>query len=83
MGPFAKLGPLDVQLAKLDEIALQTSGLDTWGALATLQFEAFNAFERYMLMIIERSGRTVSTNTASDIAATIESGTVRGSTGRP
>ena len=74
MGPLGELGPLDVQLAKRDEIALHTSGLDTLGALATMQSEAFNTFERCMLTIVERSNRTVSTKTACDIAATIVSG---------
>ena len=37
MGPLGELGPLDVQLAKQDEIAIQSSGLNTLGALATLQ----------------------------------------------
>ena len=74
MNVFGELGPLDVQVAKLDEIAVRTSGLDTLGALAILQSEAFNAFEKYMVTIVAKSGRTVSTKTACDIAATIVSG---------
>lgn len=74
MGLFGELGPLDVQLAKRDEIALQASGLDTLGALATVQANAFDAFETYMVTIINRSRGTVSTKTACDIAATIVSG---------
>ena len=74
MGLFGELGPLDVQLAKRDEIAIRASGLDTLGALATLQAAAFNAFETYMVTIINRSKGTVSTKTACNIAATIVSG---------
>lgn len=74
MGPFGELGPLDVQLAKRDEIAIRRSGLDTLGALAMLQTEAFAAFENYMVAMIKRSGGIVSTKTACDISATIVSG---------
>ena len=77
MGIFGELGPLDVQLAKLDEIAVRTSGLDTLGALAVLQAEAFNAFEQYLIKIINRSGHTVSTKTACDIASNMVSGLLR------
>ena len=74
MSPLGELGPLDVQLAKRDEIAVTTSGLDTLGALAMLQSKAFDAFERYMVTIVQRSSYTVSTKTACDIAATLVTG---------
>ena len=77
MGPLGELGPLDIQLAKVDEIAVRTSGLDMLGALAVLQSEAFSAFEQYLVKIINRSGRTVSTKTACDVAASIVSGLFR------
>ena len=77
MGPLGELGPLDVQLAKQDEIAVSTSGLDTLEALAVLQRAAFEAFETYMVTIVNRSNGRVSTKTACDIAATIVSGVFR------
>ncbi len=74
MSPFGELGPLDVQLAKDDEIAVRTSGLDTLGALAMLQSEAFKAFEHYMVAIVNRSGNTVSTKAAFDVSGTLVAG---------
>lgn len=74
MSLFGELGPLDVQLRKHDEIAGWTSGLDTLGALAMLQSEAFNAFEHYLTAIVGRSGYTVSTKTACDVSGTLVSG---------
>lgn len=74
MSPFGELGPLDVQVAKRDEIVAMASGLDTLGALAIVQTEAFNAFESYMVSIVKRSGSSVSTKTACDISAALVSG---------
>ena len=74
MSPFGELGPLDVQIAKDDEIAVRASGLDTLGALAMLQAEAFKAFEHYMVAIVNRSGNTVSTKTAFDVSGTLVAG---------
>ena len=77
MSPFGELGPLDVQLAKDDEIAVRTSGLDTLGALAMLQSEAFKALEHYMVAIVNRSGNTVSTKTAFDVSGALVAGLFR------
>ena len=74
MSPFGELGPLDVQLAKDDEIAVRASGLDTLGALAMLQSEAFKALEHYMVAIVNRSANTVSTKTAFDVSGTLVAG---------
>ncbi len=74
MGPFGELGPLDVQLAKPDEIAVRMSSLDTLGSLQLLQISAFSAFEDYMTTLVGRSGGAVSTKTACEIAASIVSG---------
>ena len=74
MSPFGELGPLDVQLAKDDEIAVRASGLDTLGALAMLRSEAFKAFEHYMVAIVNRSGNTVSTKTAFDVSGALVAG---------
>ena len=77
MGLFGELGPLDVQFAKDDEIAVSTSGLDTLGALGMLQSEAFATFERYMVSIVGGSGSTISTKTACEVAGNFVVGLFR------
>ncbi len=68
-GVIGELGPLDVQLPKPDEIVLQSSGLDALEALAMLREAAFDAFESYMVEIVNKSSGRVSTKTACDISA--------------
>src|SRR5437763_6747156 len=48
-GDFGELGPLDVQMAKPDEILPTSSRLDIIQALAVLKNSAFEAFEQYLL----------------------------------
>lgn len=69
-----ELGPLDVQMAKPDEIALSGSGLDIFTALDILTAHAFDKFEEYMVALTERSGGTISTRTASDIGVKLITG---------
>ena len=68
MGDFGELGPLDVQLSKEDEIAERRSGLTVLSALKTLHQQAFEAFEHFMLSIKFRSGGSITTRTATEIA---------------
>jgi hypothetical protein len=63
-----ELGPLDVQLSKPDEMMPNSSGLDIFQALAVTTENAFDTFENTMLSIIRKSGGTVSTKTAAEIA---------------
>ena len=74
---FGELGPLDVQLAKPDEIAQESSGLDTLESLDVVYKEAFEAFEHYMLGLISKSYTTISTTTACNIASDLVSGIFR------
>ncbi len=66
-----ELGPLDVQLYKEDEIGETRSGLTVLSALDTLHRQAFKAFEYFMLSIKFRSGGSITTRTATQLAATL------------
>jgi hypothetical protein len=73
-GPFGELGPLDVQVTKKDEIIPIASGLDTFQSLAIIQTYAFNAFEEYMLNLVEGSHGSISTRMACEIACSLVTG---------
>ena len=73
MSHRGELGPLDVQLFKTDEM-VRASGLDIFGALTTLQDYAFSIFEYSFLEIKRRSGGTITTKTAADIATALSVG---------
>ena len=68
--PWGELGPLDIQMAKPDEIFSLRSGLDVLQALAIITQHGFNAFRTYL---VEFLSVDLSTKTASEIAATIAS----------
>lgn len=67
-GDFGELGPLDVQMAKPDEILPTSSGLDIFQALAVLKNSAFEAFEQYLLGITGASEGHISAKTSAEIA---------------
>jgi hypothetical protein len=69
-----ELGPLDVQLVRKDELFTTQSGLTATSALSALHEHAFKAFEEFMLQIKFRSGDTVTTKMAMEIAANMTSG---------
>lgn len=69
MSDTGELGPLDVQLAKPDEIISNSSGLDIIEALAVTTESAFNALEQRMLDLVEHSGGAISTKTAAEISS--------------
>lgn len=71
MSLHAELGPLDVQLFKEDELGRQSSGLDIFQALSIINAQAFQIFESNFLKIKGRSGGTITTKTAADIATSI------------
>ena len=62
-----ELGPLDVQINKLDEILESSSGLDIMQALAIMQSEAMNSFRSYLLEL--KSNTPITTKSAADMAA--------------
>ncbi|WP_426492481.1 SDH family Clp fold serine proteinase [Hymenobacter sp. 102] len=75
MGDFGELGPLDIQLAKDDEM-LSTSGLSYLQSLASLSEQLFPTFEKAFFNIKQRSGYTITTRTAAEIASKLTVGLV-------
>lgn len=67
-GPHGELGPLDVQLGKPDELFARASGLDTLQAFNAIGAIAFELFEEIMLSLVQKSGSSISTKLASEIA---------------
>ena len=67
-GDFGELGPLDVQLAKRDELVASNSGLDIFQAMAVLNNSALECFETCFLTVIAKSGGNISARMAADIA---------------
>ncbi|MDF4024104.1 hypothetical protein P3W24_03850 [Luteibacter sp. PPL201] len=66
---YGELGPLDVQLRRRDEIGEYGSGLDVTETLRQVREQTFQAFEAYMLQIINRSTNAVSFKLAAELAA--------------
>jgi hypothetical protein len=66
---FGEVGPLDIQLARRDEIWGRRSGLTTRSALLDLQNHTFDLFEHSMYSIISHSRGSVSFKLAAEISA--------------
>jgi hypothetical protein len=64
-----ELGPLDIQLAKKDELWESESGLTVMTALSALSENAQDAFDHFLVSLTTRSGGRITVRTASDIAA--------------
>mgnify|MGYP001176596656 CR=1 FL=1 len=71
-----ELGPLDVQIAKADEIWERSSGLVVEAAFEKLQEESFKLFFGHLMDIKEQAGR-ITFKTAADIAAQLVVGQTR------
>jgi len=74
MSDNGEIGPLDIQMAKKDELVDTQSGLTVMSALGTLQEKAFSAFEYASLEIKRRSRNRVTFKTAADIAVKFATG---------
>jgi Serine dehydrogenase proteinase len=64
-----ELGPLDIQMAKKDELWGSESGLTVMTALTALSENAQDAFDHFLLSLTTRSGGRITVRTASEIAA--------------
>lgn len=71
-----QLGPIDVQIAKRDELGDRDSGLVLAAALDSLADQSFAMFERFMMEIKKRSGGAVTFRTAADIASKLTIGVI-------
>lgn len=69
--PYGELGPLDVQMAKTDNIAGLESGLNISEAFLALERRAKETFHDLVVEIISASGGIVSFQTASHSASEI------------
>ena len=75
MGPKGEMGPLDVQIAKRDDIGGdRDSGLVINEALTRLRDESFELFSEFMLRLIAQSSNLVTLRTAADISAQLTIG---------
>lgn len=74
IGDLGELGPLDVQLAKPDELGLISSGLTIDSSFRSLQTVAFGMFETFMLEVIKKSGGIITTKTAAELSASLTTG---------
>lgn len=74
IGDLGELGPLDVQVAKPDELGLISSGLTIDSAFRSLQSVAFQMFETFLLDTLNKSGGRITTKTAAELAANITVG---------
>ncbi len=75
IGPKGELGPLDVQIAKRDDLGGdRDSGLVINEALSRLREESFDLFSEFMLKLIAQSSNLVTLRTAADISAQLTIG---------
>lgn len=74
MSDEGELGPLDIQLARRDEIDERDSGLVIDQALETLERHAFAFFDSFMRQMKESSNGLVTLKLASDISSNITKG---------
>lgn len=68
MTDCGELGPVDVQLAKQDELWQYSSGLNINAALEQLRDESLTTLEHYFVSLTSRSGGRITTKTAMQIA---------------
>lgn len=75
MGTKGEMGPLDVQIAKRDDLGGdRDSGLVINEALSRLRDESFELFSDFLLRLIAQSSNAVTLRTAADIAAQLTIG---------
>lgn len=74
MSDDAELGPLDVQIARRDELGERDSGLVLSEAFINLEMHAFSLFENFLLKIKERSEGAITFKTATEISTAITKG---------
>ena len=74
MGDHGELGPIDVQMAKRDEIWELQSGLTVMASLKALHESALSAFEHFFLSVKRKSGGQVTLKTSMEIASKLTEG---------
>jgi hypothetical protein len=69
-----ELGPIDVQMGKKDELWESQSGLTVNAAISSLNEQAFNAFESFMVQTKYHLRGGITLRTAADVAAKLTTG---------
>lgn len=69
-----EIGPIDVQMAKRDELWEMESGQVVMTSLATLQEKAFLSFEHFFLTLKRRGGRNITLRTSAEVATKLTTG---------
>jgi len=75
MCDFGEFGPLDIQLAKDDEMS-NTSGLNFLQSLTALNDQMFKSFEKSFLNLKQRSNNSITTKTAAEIGSKLAVGLI-------
>jgi hypothetical protein len=73
-GVHGELGPLDVQMAKKDELMGVESGLTVMTALTAIHEKTLLAFEHFFLVTTIKGGGRLTVQTASEIAVELAKG---------
>ncbi len=73
MSDFGEFGPLDIQLAKDDELQ-NTSGLNIIQSLMSLNEQMFRSFEENFLALKRKSRHAITTRTAAEICSKLSVG---------
>jgi hypothetical protein len=74
MTDFGELGPLDVQMAKKDELGERESGLLITSAMEALRRSAFRSFEHFFLTTQRKSRFIITFKTAAEYATKLTTG---------
>jgi serine dehydrogenase proteinase len=74
MTDWGELGPLDVQMAKKDELGERESGLLVTSALEALRRSAFLSFEHFFLTMQRKSRWIITFKTAAEYASKLTTG---------
>lgn len=75
MSDFSEFGPLDIQLAKDDELS-NTSGLNYLQSLISLNEQLFRSFEDNFMNLKRKSSNTITTKTAAEISSKLSVGLI-------
>jgi hypothetical protein len=71
---YGEIGPLDVQLAKKDDLFEEESGLTLMSAINALHRNAQEAFDGFFSSVTEKSSGRITVRTASEIATKLTEG---------
>lgn len=74
MFDMGELGPLDVQIARTDDIGARDSGIDIIKGLDVIRDQSFKIFENAMVKVKAKSGGTVTMKMAAEIGTALSNG---------